>query len=145
MNNGFFGFPSANSEGTSKLTQFDSSGAYMILPGTKRIHIFAVGGGGGGGGGFRSTVNNTGGAGGGGGGGIVITQYNVEDLGGIGVSLIINIGAGGVGGVGGATNGAAGSNGSGSGSTQIYVSGKPGILINAIAGLPGRGATSTAQ
>lgn len=145
MNNGFFGFPTANSEGTSKLTQFDSSGAYMILPGTKRLYIFAVGAGGGGGGGARApSGTGSGGGSGGGGGGMVYAQYNVEDLGGIGVSLIINIGAGGIGGIAAMTNSSPGLISSGSGSTQIYISGKPGILINALAGLPGNPGTNGA-
>ena len=71
MNQGFFTsfLPSTSQVLTVK--EYDSSGSYVIQPGTKSLLIMAIGGGGGGGGGSLNTIT-TGNGGAGGNGYVVI-------------------------------------------------------------------------
>lgn len=143
MNHGFYGFPSKLNLSENQIVQFDSSGAYQILPGTKKLYIFAVGGGGGGGGGARQSGSAYGG-GGGAGGVIVLKEFYVSDLGGPGQTLFITIGAGGDAGIAATGDTSNGGNGGAGGATSISIAGKPGILIYCPGGNLGSGGTGAA-
>jgi hypothetical protein len=142
MNHGFYGFPNKLNLSENAIEQFDSSGAYSILPGAKKLYIFAVGGGGGGGGGARQSGNAYGG-GGGGGGVMILKEFYVSDLGGPGQTLFITIGAGGTSGAAAASDSSNGSNGGAGGATQINIAGKPGALIYCPGGNFGSGGTTS--
>jgi len=125
VNPSFFAFPQQTNLHQLGIRTYDSSGVYEIMPGTKGLYIFAVsGGGGGGGGGRRPTSGNCNGGGGGAGGASGLWYFRVEEIGGIGSSLFIVIGAGGTAGSAGSADGTSGGSGGQAGSTRIYSLGR---------------------
>lgn len=144
MNHGFFGFPAPVNFSENVVKQFFSSGAYTIQPGTKKLHIFAIGGGGGGGGGARyPSPSQSYGGGGGGGAAFILHEFNVFDLGGAGQTLFITVGAGGSGGAAATGNSTNGSTGNPGGATSITLRGSPGILIYCEGGNAGTNGTNS--
>ena len=142
MNQGIFGFPPALGDSVLSVTQIDVSGSYIIVPGTKRLIIFAVGGGGGGGaGGKRASGTAQSGGAAGSGGSQFIQYFNVEDLGDPNTTLSIIIGAGGLAGAIAGDTAAGGAGGAG-GTTTITPTGKIGTLIHCPGGGGGGGGTN---
>lgn len=115
MNEGLYGFSTTSGLGVLSVTEFDSSGTYVIPKKAKTLQIILVGGGGGGCGG-RCSAAGTAASGGpaGSGGGINVQELLVSDF--VNVSTLnITIGSGGAGGAassttGGGTLGAIGGN-----------------------------------
>ena len=125
MNPSFFAFPQQTNLHQLGIRTYDSSGVYEIMPGTEGLYIFAVsGGGGGGGGGRRPTSGNCNGGAGGAGGASGLWYFRVEEIGGIGSSLFIVIGAGGTAGSAGSADGTSGGTAGQGGSTRIYSLGR---------------------
>ena len=143
MNQGIFGFPPALGGVVLSTTQIDVSGTYRIAPGTKRLVIYAVGAGGGGGAGGKqaSGVAQSGGASASG-GAQFLQDFNVEDLGGVNITLSIVIGAGGLAGATAGDTAAGGAGGAG-GATTITPTGKIGTLIHCPGGAGGAGGSTS--
>jgi hypothetical protein len=144
MNNGFFGFPNRNVNNKYSISEFNTSGTYIIPFSAKKLWIMAIGGGGGGGGGGRRAAGTASfGGGGGGGGTIVIHDFLVDTLGGPNTTLLITIGSGGTGGPAGASNTTSGTVGSVGGHTTLSILGSPGFFIAASGGNSGSGGSGT--
>lgn len=130
MNNGFFGFPQPSR--LIKVKQFDSSGVYIIPPGTESLYVLLISGGAGGGGGRVGAVSTNRYGGGGGGSGAAIEAHmplaalNLKPE----QQLFVLIGLGGAGGLGGQTNDSNGSNGSAGTGSKIVTLSEPSNISN---------------
>lgn len=127
-------------------TEFTTPGttSYTIPVGATAIRIAAVGGGGGGGAGRRDATSTAKfGGGGGGGGAYAEVQYDVNEVGGVGTSLVVVVGSGGVGGQAQTSNTSDGANGTAGGASFINTAAGVTIL-NAPGGNLGSGGTSAA-
>ena len=161
MNNGLYGFPSSNyGSSVISVTEFDSSGTYIIPNGAKRLWIMLIGGGGGGGSGARlGSGTNTFGGGGGAGGTINTGYYFVNAIGAslesIAVanpgftpgswarSLVIVIGAGGNAGTAITADSTNGNPGGAGNPSTVTLSGTPGFMMYSSGGNAGSGGTNT--
>lgn len=153
MNFGFFGFPNPTSVSSLRVSEFDTSGTYIIPVSAVAITIMAVGAGAGGGGGQRRASGTQSlGGGGGGGGSMSVASFLVDGMikKGMG-SLVISIGAGGTGGAGSTVNESNGSNGTAGGITRIFIGNNttdtnfyPSALMNIEGGNAGQATGSSA-
>lgn len=161
MNNGFYGFPSSNyGSSVISVTEFDSSGTYVIPNGAKRLWIMLIGGGGGGGSGARQDAGIATFGGGGGAGGTQNTGYYFVNA--IGATLESNaaanagftpgsasriltiaIGAGGAGGTSASSNTSNGSGGTAGGASTVTLNGTPGFMMYSSGGGAGGGGTTS--
>jgi len=161
MNNGFYGFPSSNyGSSVISVTEFDSSGTYVIPKGAKRLWIMLIGAGGGGGGGARYASGTAASGGSGGtGGNINMAYYFVDAMGfsldsnaagnagftpgSADITLTITIGAGGSGGAGSTTNGTNGTAGTAGGASTVTRTGNNGFMMYSSPGGGGGAGNST--
>jgi hypothetical protein len=119
---------------------FTSSDTFVIPTGAKVVEVTCIGGGGGGGGGGRN-VSGDGGGSGGGGGGLSRYLFRAEDLGGVGASITVTVGAGGAGGAATASGTTALSGNTGVAGTFTSF----GNYLQARGGLNGSGGTTSAR